>query len=331
MSNETIRVLVVDDNPLDRDLARRLLTRYSRVTFDVTTVSSGTEFLAALPKGGFDLVLLDYNLPGENGVALLREARKADDAPPIIMLTGSGDERVAVEAIQAGAYDYFPKASITSQILAQSIHQALERYRLDAQLESTEKVIFTLAAAVEAKDPTTKDHIERMSTVAPRLGAALGLDVTQQKLLHYGAILHDIGKVGVSEAVLRKKGPLTPEEWQDIYQHPITGETICAPLRFATQVNPIIRHHHERWDGKGYVDGLAGEEIPLLARIMAVVDSFDAMSETRPYRDGLPREEVCRRLDEGAGSQWDPNIIEVFLHMLEEEHHALADAAHSAA
>jgi putative two-component system response regulator len=230
-----------------------------------------------------------------------------EELPPCAANGDSHDHR------GGGAYDYFPKRSINSTVLARAIHQALEKYALDQELEQTEQVVFTLAATVEAKDPTTGEHIKRMKDYSVRLGQALGLGARDLTLLRYGAILHDIGKVGVSEAILCKPGPLDEAEWDEMRQHPIIGERICEPLRFAAEVGPIIRHHHERWDGTGYADALTGEEIPRLARVIAVVDAFDAMTSDRPYRQALSVDEILRRLQEGAGSQWDPAISDVFV------------------
>lgn len=316
MTRETIRVLVVEDNAVDVELLRVMLRTYPRARFEVDSVSSTSEATEALKEKSFDLLLLDYNLPGEDGLGFLRRVNGNGGIPPVIMLTGGGDERVAVEAMRLGAYDYYPKDAISSEILARAIHQVLEKYRLDQQLESTEQVIFTLAAAVEAKDPTTEEHLQNMARYAVRLGQALGLDRHQLMLLRHGGILHDIGKIGVSEAILRKPGSLTEAEWEEMRQHPAIGEKICAPLRFSHEVGPIIRHHHERWDGKGYGDSLSGEQIPLLARVISVVDAFDAMSSDRPYRKALPPDETVRRLSDGAGTQWDPEIVHVFLDVI---------------
>lgn len=316
MSRETLRVLFVEDNPQDVEIVRRMLGRYKRAEFKVDSVASAEECLEALNGSSFDLLLLDYSLPGEDGLGFLRRMKGNATIPPVIMLTGEGDERVATEAMRWGAYDYFPKNSISSEILGQAIHQALEKFRLADQLEDAEQVIFALAAAVEAKDPTTQDHLQRMQRYAVQIGQALGLDKHQLMLLRYGGILHDIGKIGVSEAILCKPGPLTEVEWEEIRQHPIIGERICAPLKFSHEVGPIIRHHHERWDGKGYPDLLSGEEIPFLARVISVVDAFDAMSSNRPYRKALPLDETVRRLSDGAGTQWDPDVTQVFLDLL---------------
>ncbi|MEX0682620.1 MAG: HD domain-containing phosphohydrolase [Dehalococcoidia bacterium] len=313
MANDTIRLLMIDDNSMDVEIVRNMLRQYPRANFELQFMHSTEKALLALTEQTFDLLLLDYNLPGEDGLGFLKRLAGHPNVPPVIMLTGDGDERLAAEAMRNGAYDYFPKKSINSIILARAIHQALEKFQLDQQLESTERVIFTLAAAVEAKDPTTGEHLQHMSQYAVALGGSLGLGQHDLLLLRYGAILHDIGKVGVSEAILCKPGPLDDREWAEMHQHPVVGEQICSQLRFANVVGPIIRHHHERWDGRGYIDGLAGEDIPLLARIVSVVDAFDAMTSDRPYRAALPVSEALSRLRAGAGEQWDPGIVDVFV------------------
>ncbi len=316
MTERIVRILVVDDNPADVEVVRTMLGRYPRAQFEVESIPAAERCLDVLREKRFDLILLDYNLPGEDGLSFLRRASAVEGIPPIIMLSGGGDERLAAEAMRTGAYDYFPKGAITSVLLARAIHQALEKYELDQQLENTEHVVFTLATAVEAKDPTTGEHLRKMKYYAARLGDALGLGAHELTILKYGAILHDIGKIAVSEAILRKPGSLDDLEWQEMRTHPVVGEGICSRLRFAAEVGPLIRHHHERWDGGGYVDGLSGDGIPFLARVISVVDAFDSMSSDRPYRPALPRDEVIRRLSEGAGSHWDPTITHTFVDLL---------------
>jgi putative two-component system response regulator len=321
MNESVIRVLLVEDNPNDVAIASRILGKYAHARFEVSSVASAAECISALAEDQYDLVMLDYGLPGEDGLTLLRRMRREPKAPPIIMLTGQGDPRVASDAIKEGAYDYFPKDSISSDVLGRAAHQALEKYRLetqliDEQLEGTEQVIFTMAAAAEAKDPETEHHLRRMAVYAVRLGKELRLDERQLLLLRYGGIVHDIGKIGVSETILQKPGPLSEEEWHEIRRHPLIGERICAPLRMSAALAPIVRHHHEKWDGSGYVDGLAGEAIPLLARVIGVVDAFDAMSADRPYRRALPFEIVVRTLEDGRAHDWDPDITSTFIRLL---------------
>jgi putative two-component system response regulator len=179
--------------------------------------------------------------------------------------------------------------------------------------------MLALAAAAEGKDPTTGGHLRRLAQLAALLGQELGLSGHQLQILRCGTLLHDIGKLAVRTAILCKPGPLTQDEWEEMRQHPLVGERICGCLRWSQQVGPIIRHHHEHWDGSGYPDGLGGPEIPYLARIASVVDAFDAMSSDRPYRKALAPRDVIRRMSAGAGKQWDPEIVQVFLELIERE------------
>jgi putative two-component system response regulator len=215
-------------------------------------------------------------------------------------------------------------------VLARAIHQALERFVLDEQLQNAEQVIFALAQAVDSKDATTAEHLPRLAYYSNLLGQALGLNQHELRLLQYGAMLHDIGKVAISESLLRKQGPLDEYEWAAIRQHPVVGERLCNDMRYARDVCPIIRHHHERWDGLGYTDALAGEMIPILARVIGVVDAYDAMTSHRPYRMALPEEEAQSRLVQGAGTQWDPYVVQRFITVLRTgvaQEHALTPSA----
>jgi putative two-component system response regulator len=315
---EPVRVLVVDDNPEDVAIVRRLLTQYQRMDFQVLSAHSASQGLERLSNEGADLILLDYSMPGENGVSFLRRLELTVEHPPVILLTGRGDERVAVEAIRSGACDYLAKDAASPSSLGDALQRALEAFHdEDEHRRFDEQIMLALAAAAENRDATTGGHLQRLAGYGLLLGQELGLDEGQLRVLRYGALLHDIGKLAVSAKVLCKPGPLTEEEWEEIRQHPVVGERVCSCLWFSRQVAPVIRHHHERWDGSGYVDGLAGSDIPLLARIVSVVDAFDAMSTDRPYRKALPDFEVVRRLKDGAGRQWDPEISLAFLGIVE--------------
>lgn len=313
MEQAIICILLVEDNGDDVEIIRRMLGKYRRVTFRIQTVGSGRECLDALTAVPVDVILLDHGLPDVTGISLLRQLNERGGAPPVIMLTGQGDEQIAREAIREGAHDYFPKDAISSELLGHAIHQTVQRLRaerdlVDEQIGGVEQVIIALASAAEAKDAATEQHLHRMACYAVELGKALEMDDRQLLLLRYGALLHDIGKIGVSEAILLKPGPLTLEEWREMRQHPIIGERICAPLRLADALRPIVRHHHEHWDGSGYVDRLAGDEIPYLARVIAVVDAFDAMTTDRPYRRAFSLDRALDELSAAAGSQFDPAI-----------------------
>jgi putative two-component system response regulator len=232
------------------------------------------------------------------------------------MLTAGGDERLAAEAMQAGASDYYPKSAISAEILGHAIHKSLQRSQLANHLNGAEQVIFTLAAAVEAKDPTTQGHLQRLAFYSVRVGQAMNLAEHQLEILRFGGILHDIGKMGVSESILRKPSSLNDTEWEEMRKHPAIGESICTTLRNALEVNPIIRHHHERWDGGGYPDRLREAEIPLGARIVCAADAFDAMATDRPYRNALPVERIISELSAGAGKQFDPDVAAVLIEMI---------------
>ncbi len=186
------------------------------------------------------------------------------------------------------------------------------------QLEKSENIVYTLALAVEAKDNYIKGHSERVAEYAGRIANAMQLTKEERGVISDAAILHDLGKMGISDAILNKPGALSPEEYKFIKQHPIIGEKICQPLSSAEGLLPIIRHHHERYDGKGYPDGLAGMEIPLGARILAIADAFDAMTSDRPYRTGMPFTKAISILIEGAGSQWDPSVVDRFVEVMNE-------------
>jgi len=319
MNEEQLRVMIVDDSPEDTRIIRRLLTR-GREGVRVMSAPSTNRCLERLQDEGADLILLDHKMPEEDGLAFLQRLTGMLKLPPVILLTGQGSERLAVEAIRSGAFDYVPKDELTEELLGNTIEQAIESFRHDEELgEVDDQIMIALAAAAEGKDPTTAGHLQRIARCAMLLGRELGLDPPQLDILRYGALLHDIGKLAVPGSILRKPGPLTLEEYEAMQQHVIVGERICTCLWCSAKVAPIIRYHHERWDGAGYVEGLAGEAIPLLARVVSVVDAFDAMASDRPYRRALPPERVMEEFRSGAGRQWDPAITEVFVALVERE------------
>ncbi|MEX1255028.1 MAG: HD domain-containing phosphohydrolase [Dehalococcoidia bacterium] len=318
MSEEAVQVLLVEDNADDVAIIGRMLAAFKYSELKMQHATSTKECVQRLRRNGIDLLLLDYGLPGEDGLTFLRRLTARHDAPPVIILTGQGDERIAVEAIREGAFDYFPKSAVSPQLLGEAIYRAVRRFREEEDLRRyDEQIVFALAATAERKDSTSGGHLRRIAYYAVRVGQELGLDDRDLTLLRYGALLHDIGKLMVDQAMLRKPGKLTSDEWDEIRQHPIVGERMCAPLTLGREIGPIVRHHHERWDGGGYVDALKGDAIPFLARIISVADAYDAMSTDRPYRLALPPTEVKSRLSQGAGTQWDPRIVRVFLDSLD--------------
>jgi HD-GYP domain-containing protein (c-di-GMP phosphodiesterase class II) len=212
----------------------------------------------------------------------------------------------------------FPAETLAlGRFLSLQVAGAVQNALLLEELDGRDNVIVSLALAIEAKDPYTEGHCQRLAQYAERLGRVLHFDEGHLTKLRMAAILHDVGKIAVPEAILQKPGNLTDDEYKILQLHPVTGESICQPLRSLRPMLPAIRHHHERWDGRGYPDGLVGEEIPLDARIIAIVDAFDAMTSDRPYRPGMPVERALAILRENRGPQWDEALLSAFIPLIE--------------
>jgi putative two-component system response regulator len=309
-------ILVVDDDPAVSDILSRFL---SREGYNVTTARSGREALERVGERHPDLILLDVMMPEMDGFTVCQRLKDNRQTAliPITMLTGSDDYENRRRGIEAGADDFLSKP-FEQNMLRARIRSQLRLKRLVDQLEDTETVIFTLAQVVEAKDAYTEGHLRRLRSYGQRLAEACHLDEREVSAVEYGGILHDIGKIGVSEAVLLKPGALTADEMNEMKRHPEIGARIIAPMRFARDVAPIIRGHHERWDGTGYPDGLAGNDIPLGARIIAIADAYDAMTTDRPYRAALSTSEAVERFVAARGTQFDPELLDVFLALLEQ-------------
>ena len=308
------RILVVDDDPVVRDVLARFLEREGYVPVPVATGEQALEAIAQQPP---DLVLLDVQLPGVDGFSVCRQL-KDDHATaliPVTFLTGLQDAHARTRGIEAGADDFITKP-FEYGLLRARLRTQLRLKHLTDQLESTEMVVFSMARWVETKDSYTEGHLRRIAGYSEQTAAALGLPEDQVRLIRYAGVLHDIGKIGVRGELLRKPSQLTSEEEDEVRKHAEYGAAIVAPMRFAGDVAPIILSHHEHWDGTGYPFGLRAGRIPLGARIIAVVDAFDAMTSDRPYRPSLGVEEAVRRLKAGTGSQWDPAVVEVFLDLL---------------
>jgi putative two-component system response regulator len=261
-----------------------------------------------------DLVLLDVQMPGINGYEVCRRIKSnpASRLVPVVMITSLDRTADRVSALEAGADDYMTKPVDRVELVAR-VRSALRLKSVYDSLDSAEQVIFALAAAVEAKDPFTEAHTHRVAEAARRIGVRLGLPASDLDTLYRGGLIHDIGKIGVPDAILLKPGPLDAEELMSMHLHPIIGENIVAPLRSGTDLLPIIRNHHEHYDGSGYPDRLAGENIPRLARIVAVCDAFDALVNDRPYRQRKTQDEALAILRGGAKRQWDPEVVQLFI------------------
>ena len=303
-------VLVVDDSAANRELIEACL---AGVECQVRGAEDGGAALKAIQAMPPDLVLLDVQMPGIDGYEVCRriKASAASRLVPVVMITSLDHMTDRVRALEAGADDYMTKPVDRVELVAR-VRSALRLKCVYDSLDSAEHVIFALAAAVEAKDPFTEAHTQRVAETARRLGIGLGVSAADLDALYRGGLIHDIGKIGVPDAILLKPGPLDSEELTAMHLHPIIGENIVAPLRSGAPLLPIIRHHHERYDGTGYPDRLAGSAIPRLARIVAVCDAFDALINDRPYRGRKSPDEAVAILRAGAKRQWDPEVVDMF-------------------
>jgi putative two-component system response regulator len=307
---EGAAILVADDNEAIRALLRTLLHRSGHRAIEA---ADGRAALAIAAANDLDLALLDVQMPGFDGIEVTRRLRTSFRTVnlPIILVTGLGDVESKVRGLDAGATDFIAKPFDHAEFLAR-VRAGLKMKAAFDRLEDAQSVLVALANAVEAKDPATERHCARLAELAIGLARAAGLGDDTVEAVGYGAALHDVGKIGVPEAILHKDSSLTHSERSTIQEHSATGASIVAPLRLGLHVAPIVRGHHERWDGSGYPDGLRREEIPIGARIVAIVDTFDAITNDRPYRDARSVVEAHEELTSGAGSQFDPELVAIF-------------------
>jgi len=310
------RVLVVDDNPDTRMLMRELLETRGYVVVAVQDAFLAEEEVRRHPP---DVVLSDVVMPGKSGYELCRELKEnpATRLIPFILITGLSDREDKLKGIEAGADDFLNKPIFSEELFAR-VKSLIKLKEFTDELETAESVLCTLGRSVESRDPYTEGHCERLATNASLLGRHLGLDDESIVALRRGGFLHDLGKIAVPDEILKKGTNLTPEEWAIMKQHPVTGENICRPLKSLRLVLPIIRNHHEHSDGTGYPDGLQKGEIPLLARILQVVDVYDALCTTRPYKPALTHEQATLTMRREAESgMWDEELVLEFMLMLQ--------------
>ena len=305
-------ILVVDDNPGDARLVRMLLTEEG---YTVDTAVNGKEALEVVTRVEPDLVLSDVMMPEMDGFELCR-ALKSDPATrliPFVLITGLHDVEDKIKGIDAGADDFLPKPFNFDELTAR-VRSLVRLKRFTDELESAESVITSLALTIEARDRYTEGHCERLARYSTALGAELGLSQDDLSALQWGGILHDVGKIGVSDTVLQKPASLTLSEYQAMKLHTVIGERLCGELHSLRRVRPIVRYHHERLDGSGYPDGLHGDDIPMIAQIMGIVDVYDALTTRRPYRDALKAEVAFDMLLEEAGKGWRRrDLVEAFI------------------
>jgi putative two-component system response regulator len=304
-------VLVVDDGQANRELIEACLFGVDCI---VRTAEDGPAALKAIQASVPDLVLLDVQMPGMDGYEVCRRIKTnpASRLVPVVMITSLDETNDRVRALEVGADDYMTKPVDRVELVAR-VRSALRLKQVYDSLDSAEQVIFALAAAVEAKDPYTEAHTQRVADAARAMGVRLGLPAADLDSLYRGGLIHDIGKIGVPDAILLKPGPLNHEEEVTMHLHPLIGENIVSPLRTGACLLPIIRNHHEHFDGTGYPDRLSGANIPRLARIVSVCDAFDALINDRPYRRAKTLDEAIATLMSGSGRQWDPEVVETFV------------------
>ena len=311
-------VLVVEDDPLSRKFMRLCLERDA---FDVVEAGNGREALIALTARPLDVVVTDYRMPEVTGLDVVAMATRIDANIPCIMVTGNTELDIAIKAMSNGAVGYLVKP-FTGEALRVMVARAMERRRLAEEtvklrllVPMLERFTVLLADVVEARDIETYAHCQRLIAISDRLADHLGVPARERRNLRLGACLHDIGKIAVSDAVLHKPGPLTPDEWVEIRRHPDVGAALLESIDQWHEARVIVRHHHERFDGRGYPDGLRGAQIPFAARIVGLADAVDVMTVGRHYQRSRSAEQVIAEVRAHRGTQFDPDVTDAFLEL----------------
>jgi len=329
------RILIVDDEKMIYSVIAR---RLAKEGYPCVMANNGREALGYFYKNNFSLIISDIRMPEMNGLELLKNVKAVRPDMMFIIMTAYPEIDMAVEAIRLGANDFIIKPA-DLELVVFSVKKALEQKRMEEEIEAHHKnldklveertsklrealfilkkthldSVKTLAGAIDAKDPYTRGHSDSVKRMSMKIGMKLGFSEERLESLLFGALLHDIGKIGIQDEVLQKKGPLSSEEYQHVQRHPLIGVKIVEGIDFFKDKIPMIRNHHEHFDGSGYPDGLIGENIPLEARIIAVADAFDAMRSLRHHRRAMPVEDVILEMGKGKGRQFDPQILEIFL------------------
>lgn len=312
------RVLVVDDNLNTMTLMHDLLSTRG---YDVVAVPDAAQAEGEIARRLPDVILSDVIMPGKSGYELCRELKEnpATRLVPFVLITGLSDREDRVRGIEAGADDFLSKPIFPEELFAR-VKSLIKLKEFTDELETAESVLCTLGLSVESRDPYTEGHCERLAENASNLGRHLMLDEDDIIALRRGGYLHDLGKIAVPDEILKKGADLTPEEWMVMKRHPVTGENICRPLKSLRLVLPIIRNHHEHFNGSGYPDGLRAQQIPLLARILQVVDVYDALRTARPYKPALSHEQAAVTMhDEAHTGLWDQELVHEFFSMLDKQ------------
>ena len=332
-TNVSPRILIVDDEVEITEILADLLSE----EYECLRAASAEEALARLTESEFQLVISDITMPGMSGLDMIPHVKELSPDTVVVMISGMQTVESAIGALRLGAFDYLMKPFDLRQVEA-VVKRALEHHdlvvakqryenhleelveqrtvELDKALNSLEgayrSTLKALTAALETRDSETHGHSERVVTYSLRLGREYGLSSEKMKALEFGSLLHDIGKIGVPDSILREPAKLTEEEWVRMREHPLHGQQILRGIEFLEGAARVVAQHHEKWDGTGYPFGLRQEEIDICARIFAVADAFDAITSDRVYRRGKPYEAAAQELDDWAGRQFDPKVVEAF-------------------
>jgi len=339
------KILIADDDALVRDAVVKILELFG---YHITAVKGGREALDIVSEE-YDAIILDINMPGMNGFETIQALNKRGLEIPVLFLTGAGTMEYAVKAISLGAYDFIAKPIDDIDLFEVKIKRAIEKrmflikeksYKQDLEKEvklktkelaeknilleqyshhlevSTVNTIITLNTALEEKDQYTAGHTRRVTEYSQMIGRAMDLSQAEINVVTRACQLHDIGKLVIDVSCIQKPGPLTDEEWVLVKKHPEVGENIIRPLSFLSREGNIVRHHHERIDGKGYPDGICGDEIDLLTKIVTVADCYDAMTSKRAYKVNLAKDEAIEELRKNSNTQFDPKVVETFIDIL---------------
>lgn len=310
--SEQPKILVVDDHPSSRMTAMSLLAMEG---YEVLEADSGQAALEQVKKTDLDLILLDVMMPGIDGYEVCRRLKQDEQTrlTPIVFITALNDRRARLKAIEAGGDDFLSKPFDHLELSAR-VRSLVQQRRLNEDLDHAGQVLFSIARAVESRDPNTGNHCERLIQLGCAFGEFLQLSRQEVRDLRWAGYLHDIGKIGIPDAILLKTGAFTPAEQKIMQQHVLIGEQICQPLRTMQGVLPVIRHHHERWDGSGYPDGLAADEIPFLVQVFQMVDIYDALTNERPYKPAFsPQESIDIMLGEVEKGWRNPALMQQFI------------------
>ncbi|MCU1384433.1 MAG: hypothetical protein JWL71_3130 [Acidobacteria bacterium] len=307
-------VLVVDDYEPNRKGLGLLL---ERADYNVLTAANGRDALDIVSRERPDLVLLDVVMPGISGLEVCAELKRGAETRfmPVVLISGAQERQARLDGLDAGADDFLNKP-VDAEELHTRVRSLMRLKRLTDDLDSAESLFLTLGRVIEARDPCTEGHCERLTDYATALGRRLDLDEADLVALHRGAFLHDVGKIAIPDRVLLKKGKLTRKEYELMKRHPVVGDDLCRTVRSFDAVRPIVRHHHERLDGRGYPDGLSGDRIPLLAQIVSIVDVFDALTTDRPYRAALSTATAYQMMRHDAREGWcREELLETFIEL----------------